>query len=188
MSALPSPAEIVAFWLAAGYERWFNVDPAFDAEVRARLLKAHEDAVRRGAGATPLPDYEETPEGALALVLLLDQVPRNVFRDTPRAFATDRAALRVAERALAHGLDQQVENQQLRSFLYLPFMHAEDLAHQERCVYLYERLGDAENLKYAHLHRDIIARFGRFPHRNPILGREMKPEEQDYLSDGGFSG
>ncbi|MEP9376258.1 DUF924 family protein [Aquabacter sp. CN5-332] len=188
MSALPSPSDIVAFWLAAGYERWFTSDPAFDEEVRARLLPAYEDAVRRGAGATPLPDYEATPEGALALVLLLDQVPRNVFRGTPRAFTTDAAALQVTERALARGFDQLVENKQLRSFLYLPFTHAEDLAHQERCVALYEQLGDEEELKYAHIHHDIIARFGRFPHRNPILGRDMKPEEQQYLSDGGFSG
>lgn len=188
MNPLPSPAEIVAFWKAAGYDRWFKADPAFDAEVRAYLLPAHEDAVRRGAGGTELPDYEGTAEGALALVLLLDQVPRNVFRGTPRAFATDMAAHRVADRALARAFDQRIEDEQLRSFFYLPFMHAEDLDAQERCVALYEKLGDGEELKYAVVHRDIIARFGRFPHRNPILGRDMTPEEAKYLSDGGFSG
>ncbi|MEW6125273.1 MAG: DUF924 family protein [Pseudomonadota bacterium] len=187
MSALPSPAEIVAFWRAAGEERWFSADPAFDIEVRDHLLPAHLDALTRGAGAHPLADYEASAEGTLALVLLLDQVPRNVFRGTPRAFAADEAARRVAERALAKGFDMQVEPA-LRGFLYLPFMHAEDLALQDRCVGLYEALGGADQLQYARIHRDIIARFGRFPHRNPILGRAMTEDEERFLTEGGFAG
>lgn len=187
MTALLSPAEIVAYWRAAGRERWFTADPAFDASVRDTLLPAHEDAVARGAGALLLPDYEETAEGALALAILLDQVPRNVFRGTPRAFASDAAAFAVSDRALARGMDGAVEPL-LRGFLYLPYMHAEDLAAQERSVALYEALGDADQLHYAVVHRDIIARFGRFPHRNPILGRETTEAEARFLAEGGFSG
>ncbi|MFG1463690.1 DUF924 family protein [Xanthobacter sp. DSM 24535] len=186
-ASIPTPSDIVTFWRAAGYERWFAADPAFDADVRARLLPAHEDAVARGAGATVLPDYETTPEGTLALILLLDQVPRNIFRGTPRAFATDPAALAVANRALGHGFDAHFEPK-LRGFFYLPLMHAEDLRVQQRCVALYEKLGAEAELKYALLHRDIIERFGRFPHRNPILGRDMTPQEQAYLAAGGFTG
>lgn len=184
---IPSPSDIVAFWRAAGHEKWFSPDPAFDAEVRARLLPVHLDAAARNAEATPLPDYEAAPEGALALVILLDQVPRNAFRGTPRAFATDAAARAVADRALVRGFDAGIEPA-LRGFLYLPFMHAEELAIQERCVALYEQMGEPDQLKYAHIHRDIIARFGRFPHRNPVLGRRMTEEEERFLAEGGFSG
>lgn len=187
MTTLLSPAEIVAFWRAAGRERWFKADPAFDASVRETLLPAHDDAVARGAGEQPLPGYEVSPDGTLALAILLDQVPRNVFRGTPRAFATDSAAFAVSNRALASGMDGRVEPL-LRGFLYLPYMHAEDLAAQELSVALYEALGDADQLHYAVVHRDIIARFGRFPHRNPILGRETTEEEARFLAEGGFSG
>ncbi|MFH1555840.1 MAG: DUF924 family protein [Pseudomonadota bacterium] len=187
MSLLPTPSEIVGFWRAAGYDRWFSSDPAFDADVRARLLPAHEDAVARGAGSKLLADYEDSADGALALVLLLDQVPRNVFRGTPRAFATDAAARQVADRALVRGFEQSFEPA-LRGFFFLPLMHAEDFACQQRCVALYEKLGQEKELKYAILHRDVIARFGRFPHRNPILGRTMTAEEAAYLAAGGFRG
>ena len=187
MTRLPSPDDIVAFWRAAGPDRWFTSDPAFDREVRDALLPAFEDAVARGAGESLLPDYEATAEGSLALVLLLDQVPRNVFRGTPRAFATDAAARLVADRACVAGFDRKL-GPLLRGFLYLPGMHAEDLPAQERAVAHYEALGDAEQLRYAIIHRDIIARFGRFPHRNPLLGRTMTAEEAKFLADGGFSG
>lgn len=184
---LLTPAEIIAFWRAAGPDRWFKADPGFDAQVRDALLAAHEAAVARGAGPRPLAAYEDTPDGTLALVLLLDQVPRNCFRGTPRAFATDGAARSVSDRAVARGVDAAVEPL-LRGFLYLPFMHAEDLAAQERSVRLYEALGDAEQLRFALIHHDIIARFGRFPHRNPILGRETTAAEAEFLAEGGFSG
>ncbi|MFG1477188.1 DUF924 family protein [Xanthobacter sp. V4C-4] len=180
------PAAILAWWRAAGRARWFGGGPAFDAEVRARLLPLHE-AVAAGAHA----DWRETADGAAALLILLDQVPRNVFRGTPRAFATDDRALAVAEAALARGFDRAAEVNappSLRGFFYLPFMHAEDLRHQRRCVALYQSAGEAEGLAFAQVHEDAIARFGRFPHRNRILGRETTPEEQAYLDGGGFSG
>lgn len=185
--ALPdTPAEILSWWRAAGRERWFGAGAAFDADVRARLLPAHE-----AAAAGQLVSWEETPEGAAALLILLDQVPRNVFRATPRAFATDHRARAVAERAIARGFDDAREVNtapSLRGFFYLPFMHAEDAACQQRCVHLYRAAGDEEGLAFALLHQDAIARFGRFPHRNPILGRAMTPDEQAYLDAGGFQG
>jgi len=185
MSAGPAAA-ILAWWRAAGREQWFGGGPAFDAAVRERLLSEHLEAA---AGA--LDPWAATPEGALALVILLDQVPRNVFRGTPRAFASDAQALAVAEAALAHGFDRAPEvlaPPSLRGFLYLPFMHAEDASHQQRCVDLYRAAGDADGLDYALIHQQAIARFGRFPHRNPILGRAMTAEEQAYLDAGGFRG
>ncbi|MEW6257200.1 MAG: DUF924 family protein [Pseudomonadota bacterium] len=187
MSTRRTPSEIVTFWREAGADKWFSSDPSFDAEVRDALLPAYLEAMERGVGSKVLHAFETSVEGTLALVILLDQVPRNVFRGTPRAFASDPAARAVAERAQERGIDEQVEPA-LRGFLYLPFMHAEDLAAQEYAVALYERLGDAEQLKYAIIHRDIIARFGRFPHRNPILGRTMSQSEAEYLAAGGFSG
>ncbi|APF38039.1 hypothetical protein BOQ54_12450 [Chelatococcus daeguensis] len=175
-------AEIIAFWCEAGYERWFSRDEAFDEEIRARFLATHEAAA---AGA--LNRWEETPEGALALLILLDQFPRNLFRGTPRAFATDALARTIADRALTKGFDQKVPPE-LKGFFYLPFMHSENLVDQERCVALYEAAGDEKGLPHAIEHRDIIARFGRFPHRNPILGRATTEEEAAFLANGGFSG
>ena len=125
--------------------------------------------------------------GALALILLTDQFPRNMFRATPRAFATDALAMRIAERAIARAFDHAY-HPPLRRFFYLPFMHAEDIAAQKRCEALCAAAGDEEGVKYAVVHREIIEQFGRFPHRNPILGREMTEEEQRFLDGGGFSG
>lgn len=177
-------AEVLAFWLAAGREKWFGGGPAFDEEVRAALLPAHEAAV---AGA--LDPWRKTPEGALAWIILMDQVPRNVFRGTPQAFATDARALAAAEQAVARGFDGAAGiAPALRTFFYLPFMHAEDKAAQARGVALYRALGQEEGMAFALLHQEIIDRFGRFPHRNPILGRAMSAEEQAYLDGGGFGG
>ncbi|MFG1280100.1 DUF924 family protein [Xanthobacter autotrophicus] len=178
------PADVLAFWLAAGRDEWFGGGAAFDDEVREALLPAHEAAL-----AGTLDDWRETPEGALAWIILMDQVPRNVFRATPRAFATDARALAAAEQAVARGFDGAPGiAAALRSFFYLPFMHAEDGAAQARCVDLYGALGQEEGVRYALVHKEIIDRFGRFPHRNPILGRPMSAEEQAYLDGGGFSG
>ena len=174
--------EVVSFWRDAGYERWFTRDEAFDEEIRQRFLATHEAAA---AGAVS--GWEETAEGGLALLILLDQFPRNLFRGTPRAFATDALARTIADRALANGFDRQVPPE-MRGFFYLPFMHSENLADQERCVALYEAAGDKRGQPHAVEHRDIIARFGRFPHRNPILGRTMTEEEAAFLTSGGFSG
>ena len=118
----------------------------------------------------------------MALVILLDQLPRNMFRGTRRAYATDPAALLAAERAIERHFDQAVEPE-LRRFFYLPFMHAEGLSAQDRSVALNEALGEEDSIKWARHHRDIIARFGRFPHRNAILGRESTAEEQAFLAD-----
>jgi uncharacterized protein (DUF924 family) len=181
-AALLAAAEtLLAFWKAAGPERWFKKDPAFDGEFRDRFLEAHEAALRGD-----LDGWAGTAEGALALVLLLDQFPRNAFRGSPRMFATDARALQWAEQALQRRFDTAVEPA-LRNFFYLPFMHSERLRDQERAVELARNAG-GENLRWAVLHRDIVARFGRFPHRNATLGRATTAEEQRFLDEGGFAG
>jgi uncharacterized protein (DUF924 family) len=177
-----SAAEVVSFWREAGPERWFNKDTAFDEEIRNRYLATHE-----AAAAGKLSDWEQTAEGALALLILLDQFPRNMFRGEARAFATDPLARAIAAGAIVRGFDSQAP-EGMRGFFYLPFEHSEDLADQERCVAFYKAAGDAEGLKWAELHADIIRRFGRFPHRNAALGRATTPEEQAFLDGGGFAG
>ena len=132
-------------------------------------------------------DWAETPEGALALVLLLDQFSRNMFRGSPKAFAQDEMARAIAREAIDAGFDQEVAPD-LRCFFYLPFMHSEAIADQERCVALCHALGAAAISRYAREHERIIRRFGRFPHRNPILGRHTTPAEQAFLDGGGFAG
>jgi uncharacterized protein (DUF924 family) len=174
--------EIVSFWREAGPQRWFEQDGAFDLTIRSRFLAIYEAAARGELAA-----FEENAEGALALVILLDQFSRNMFRDSARAFATDPLARAVAHRALARGFDQATDVT-MRQFFYLPFMHSELIADQDRCVQLHEAFGDAERLKYATTHRGIIAKFGRFPHRNQVMGRETTPAEQEFLNAGGFAG
>ena len=137
--------------------------------------------------AGKLSGWEQTAEGALALILVLDQFPRNMFRGDARAFAADPLARAVAERALARGFDRSMALSD-RQFLYLPFEHSETLADQERCCALFRSTGDADLLKWAELHADIIRRFGRFPHRNAMLGRATTLEEQAFLEGGGFKG
>jgi len=181
-AGINTPADVVAFWQAAGTDKWFTKDAAFDAAIRARFLPTYE-----AAAAGRLSQWEATAAGALALVIVLDQFSRNMFRGSARTFAADPLARSVAGRALARGFDQAVP-QDLRTFLYLPFMHSEALADQERCVALYRALGDDDSLKYAEDHADIIRRFGRFPHRNAVLGRATTAEEQAFLDAGGFAG
>lgn len=175
-------ARIISFWRAAGPERWFKRDDAFDAEITARFAGLHARAASGGLAA-----WEENAQGALALLLLLDQFSRNMFRASARAFATDTQARAVADRALARKFDAAAEPE-LRQFFYLPFMHSENIADQDRCVALYEAAHDADGVGYARTHRDIIARFGRFPHRNRALSRQTTPEEQAFLDEGGFAG
>lgn len=177
-----TPARVLDFWTEAGPKRWYVRDEAFDTDIRARFLAAHE-----AAAAGRLAAWEDSAEGALALLILLDQFPRNMFRGSARAFVTDPLARAAATRALQRGFDQDIEPP-LRQFFYLPFMHSEQIADQDRCVALFEAYGDAENLKYAIIHADIIRRFGRFPHRNPILNRITTKDEKDFLDSGGFSG
>lgn len=181
-TAVPTrPSDIIAFWSEAGPSRWFTKDEAFDRRFRETFLDAHEAACRGD-----LDPWQRTPGGALALILLLDQFPRNVFRGTPRMYASDAAALKVAEAALAAGHDRHYDAD-LRLFFYLPFEHSEQLVHQERSVALCRELG-GESLAHAEGHRDIIRRFGRFPHRNAILNRKTTAEERQFLDDGGFAG
>ena len=172
---------VVDFWRAAGPGLWFAKDTEFDRRFRERFLWLYLAATRG-----ELADWSKTPEGAMALLILLDQFPRNAFRNTPRMYATDAMARKIADAALKAGHGQAVEPA-LRLFFYLPFGHSENLADQERSVALSEALGEP-NLSHAKRHRDIIRRFGRFPHRNPILGRAMTPEEQHYLDEGGYAG
>jgi|ERR1700689_1975239 uncharacterized protein (DUF924 family) len=176
------PDDVLAFWHAAGVERWYTRDDVFDAGVRERFLDLWQQAL-----AGELSSWETTDDGALALVLVLDQFPRNMFRGDPKAYSSDALAREVAHRACGRGTDQRIEAQLLQ-FLYLPFMHSEDLADQLRCVELFRTTDDAENLRYAEEHADIISRFGRFPHRNHVLGRITTSEEQAFLDQGGFSG
>ena len=177
-----TPAEIVSFWREAGPGRWFEQDDDFDLSIKSRFLAMHEAAARGELAA-----FEESAEGALALAILLDQFSRNMFRAAARAFATDPLARAVADRAIARGFDQATD-EALRQFFYLPFMHSELLADQDRSVQLYAALGDADLSSYALAHRDIITKFGRFPHRNRLLGRETTPAEQEFLDAGGFAG
>jgi uncharacterized protein (DUF924 family) len=178
----PGPAEIVAFWRKAGPKKWFVKDDAFDAAIRQRFGALHTQAA-----AGEKDDWAATPEGALALLLLLDQFSRNLFRGTPQAFAQDERARWIARQAIEAGFDQAVDPA-FRTFFYLPFEHSESIADQERCVRLSHALADAEALRYARLHEEIIHRFGRFPHRNKVLGRHTTPAEQAFLDSGGFSG
>ena len=182
VEASVTPAGILAFWRDAGPDRWYRRDDAFDAEVRRRFL-----GLWQRAAAGELSSWEGSDDGALALVIVLDQFPRNLFRDDIRTYASDPLAREVAQRAIDGGADARIDPV-LREFLYLPFMHSEHLGDQLRCVELFRGTENAENLGYALQHADIIRRFGRFPHRNPILGRATTPEEQAFLDAGGFSG
>jgi uncharacterized protein (DUF924 family) len=178
----PSPSDVVKFWRDAGPDRWFKKDAQFDDEIRTRFLALHEAAARGD-----LKDWEGSAEGALGLLILLDQFPRNMFRGTARAFATDPQARAITASALLKGFDAQVAPE-MCSFFYLPFEHSEDMADQKRGIALYTAAGDADGLKWAQIHADIIRRFGRFPHRNAPLGRTTTPEEQKFLDEGGFAG
>src|SRR5262245_6441568 len=175
------PEAVVAFWRDAGPDLWFAKDEAFDRRFRERFLALHEAAARG-----ELMGWQSTPIGALALVLLLDQFPRNSFRGDKRMYATDALARQVARAAVEAGHHRKVEPA-LQAFLCLPFGHSEDIADQERSVALMRDLAHPD-LPHAERHRDIVSRFGRFPHRNPILGRTMTSEEQRYLDEGGYSG
>jgi uncharacterized protein (DUF924 family) len=176
-----APAEILAFWRDAGPDRWYTRDDRFDADVRERYLGLWQLAV-----AGELASWEMSDDGALALVIVLDQFPRNMFRGRAETYASDALAREVARRAIDRGVDKRIDPA-LREFLYLPFMHSEELADQIRCIALSQRAGLAESAKWAEHHAEIIRRFGRFPHRNDILGRTTTPDEQAFLDGGGFA-
>lgn len=174
--------DIVDFWRAAGPKRWFAKDEAFDEEIRSRFAKAY-----RAAARGEYVEWEKDPESALALILLTDQFPRNMFRDSAHAFATDAMALNIAHRSLRLGHDAHC-GVEMKQFFYMPLMHAENIADQEYCLALCRQMGAAENVKFAIIHRDIIARFKRFPHRNKVFGRTTTSEERQFLDAGGFAG
>ena len=186
-AADPRARSILTFWFGRGErdKRWFEKSEAFDDEVRRRFLGLHEQGAR---GA--LASWKDQPGECLALIVLLDQLPRNMFRGTPRAFATDGLALDAARHALAKGYDHAMRPAE-RMFLYLPFEHAESLPEQQMACELtkpLEAFPETDDVyRYAVAHRDIIARFGRFPHRNAILGRESTPEEIAFLKGPGSS-
>jgi uncharacterized protein (DUF924 family) len=172
--------DVLKFWFEETKpDQWFEKDPAFDASIRQRFLGLHEILVSRGDK-----DLLVDAQTALAAVIVLDQMSRNMFRDTPRAFAADPLALRVAEAAIVRGFDAGLSKDR-RMFLYLPFEHTEDGQAQTRSVALMASLGDPEGLQWAESHKAIVDRFGRFPHRNAVLGRISTPEEIEFLRQPG---
>jgi uncharacterized protein (DUF924 family) len=174
--------DVLRFWLEeTTSESWFRKDAAFDLHLRQRFLQTHATVKSLGFEAC-LSDANT----ALAAVIVLDQFSRNLFRDTPHAFACDAAALSLAEAAIAKGFDAQVGTR-ARQFFYLPFEHAEDVSAQSRCVALMATLADPEQAKWAEAHKQIIDRFGRFPHRNAVLGRTSTPQELTFLAESGSS-
>lgn len=174
--------DILDFWFEETQpQQWFQVNEEFDAAIRDRFHEAYESAANG-----QFDDWQNSADGALALCILLDQMPRNMFRDTPKAFATDNKALVVAKYAISKGLDS-VLSPQKRRFLYLPFEHSENINDQHRSVELFEKMKDDDPLgyDYAVRHLKVIEEYGRFPHRNKILGRDNTPEEEEYLAQPG---
>ena len=163
--------DVVRFWFGQPDERWWKADPAFDAEVRDRFEQLWSQKRQ-----LPVHCFLDHPLTALAAVVLFDQFPRNMFRGTAEQFATDDIALQVAEGAVGSGLDDQLTPRE-RGILYMPFQHSERLADQKRSVQLFTALGDDSQLGFAKKHHDVITRFGRFPHRNAMLGRAPRPDE-----------
>ncbi|MGB0907653.1 MAG: DUF924 family protein [Maricaulaceae bacterium] len=182
-----TPERIIEFWFEqSGPQHWFKQSDAFDAEIR-REFETSAVALAAETGRKPTHKWEETRHGTLALLIALDQFPRNMYRGTKAAFTWDHLALGVAVRATDKGEDLKTE-QNRRSFFYMPFMHSEDIAMQQRCVELIDsRLDNASTLHHAKEHRRVIERFGRFPHRNKILGRASTSEEVSFLNNGGYS-
>jgi uncharacterized protein (DUF924 family) len=178
-----SPSDVVAFWKEAGPDKWFKKDETFDALFRRRFHDAHVAAARR-----ELDHWSETAEGSLGLLILLDQFPRNAFRGTGHAYATDPLARMFARRAIDAGHDLEIEGD-IRRFFYLPLQHSEDMADQKRQVELFQtRMERKPDDRWAEHHHGVVARFGRFPHRNAALGRETTTAEAAFLEADGFSG
>ena len=181
--ALVSVQDVLSFWFdELTPQQWFNTFAKVDEAIATRFAQTH-DAASRGE----LFDWRETPDGRLAEIIVLDQFSRNLFRNDPRSFATDTLALVLAQEAIAAGDDQRINPDRL-AFLYMPFMHAEDMAMQDECVRLVDsRLEDESTLFHAKAHRKLIEKFGRFPHRNKTLGRESTAAEIDFLKKGGYA-
>ena len=163
--------DVLTYWFGLKPEQWWTSDPAVDEEIRERFLNRWAEERR-----LPVDSFLDDPLSALAAVILFDQFPRNMFRGNAEQFATDHLALAIAQAAVDRGYEDQVEQRE-RPFLYMPFEHSESLADQNRSVQLFTALGDDYLLGYATKHHDIIAKFGRFPHRNEMLGRAPRPAE-----------
>lgn len=176
------PQDILDFWEEAGPKKWFAKDAEFDATIATRFKDTHELAAQGGYD-----DWADDPDGALALIIVLDQFSRNLFRKSPAAFTQDEKCLRVTHKVIDEGLDKKMR-EDLRVFAYMPLMHSERLEDQELCIEKLQEIGADENINYAKEHRDIIAKFGRFPHRNVALGRDTTEEEREFLDEGGFAG
>lgn len=177
-----TPQDILTFWTNAGPGQWFAAKPAFDEVIRLKFEPTHHAAARGQYDA-----WAHSADGALALLILLDQFPRNLYRKSAHAFATDGKARAVARAAVERGWHLEADPA-LRRFFLMPFQHSEDLADQEYGLELARDLDDADLVKWHGIHRDVIARFGRFPHRNPALGRETTTDERQFLDEGGFAG
>lgn len=173
--------QVLDYWRSIGPEGWFKRDDTVDETIRSKFGTLHQEAA-----ADRLADWGNEAWSALALVIVLDQFSRNMFRNDAKAFAQDELACEIASAALAAGYDKQVAPD-LGAFFFMPFMHCETIAEQERCVSLFHAANEPESLKFAKIHRDIIRRFGRFPHRNPALGRHTTDAERAFLDGGGFS-
>ncbi|GAA0487918.1 DUF924 family protein [Parasphingorhabdus litoris] len=172
-------AEIIHFWFEElGPDDWFGSVAKVDEQIIERFAELWEEQKTKVAT-----DFLSTAEAALAAIILFDQFPRNIFRNSAEAFATDHLALQIAKAAIDRQLDEQLTEDQ-RVFLYMPFMHSEDLEDQTRSLGLFTALGIENNIKYAKAHRDVIVKFGRFPHRNKVLGRETRPDEQVAIDEG----
>ncbi|WP_422342658.1 DUF924 family protein [Parasphingorhabdus sp.] len=172
-------ADILHFWFdELGSDNWFGSSADIDEQITERFQELWEEQKAKIAS-----DFLATPETALAAIILFDQFPRNMFRDTAEAFATDHLALQIAREAIDREMDHKLTDEQ-RMFVYMPFMHSEDLDDQTRSLGLFTALGIENNIKFAKAHRDIIVKYGRFPHRNAVLGRETRPEEQAAIEQG----
>lgn len=174
---------VLNFWFSSEAEPlWFMKDPQFDESIRKQFGSIYEEALKKYQGG----DFTDIKTGkeALALVILFDQFSRNMFRDTPKAFAADELALKISKLAVAKGLDRELIDNAQHNFLYMPFMHSENLSDQEEGIRVFSSIaGNDMTISYARQHRDIIARFGRFPHRNKVLGRISTAEEEDFLKE-----
>ncbi len=181
-TSLPGASDVLEFWFSAGPKMWFARDDAFDKTIRDRFSALHGKAASGG-----IDEWSISAEGTLALIIVLDQFSRNLFRNSPLAFANDKKALGLSLNTIAKRQDIEFPTN-VRLWIYLPFQHSEDLGIQERSIELFETIDDPKNLRYARIHHDTIEKFGRFPHRNKVLGRTSSTEELKYLADGGFSG
>ena len=170
--------DILDFWFSDRVkQKWWEKDETFDAEIRSRFLDLYTRVLH-----VDMYHWEEHPRSILALIILMDQFPRNMFRGKPESYVTDDYAVDLCKKAIIQGFDEKFTDEE-KIFLYIPLMHSEDIKDQELSVELYEKAGLAENHKFAILHMDVIKEYGRFPHRNKILGRKNTPEEEVYLQD-----